>query len=50
MKILHLSNTAGRLGGGVAEVVKSLLYYQTKITSKSHLWFMGSDNLINELN
>ena len=49
MKILHLSNTAGRLGGGVAEVVKSLLYYQTKITSKSHLWFMGSDNLINEL-
>ena len=49
MNILHLSNTAGRLGGGVSEVIKSLLCYQTKLTSKSHLWFMGNDDLINEI-
>jgi glycosyltransferase involved in cell wall biosynthesis len=41
MKILHLSNVAGRLGGGVSEVVHALLYYQYRLGYRSTLWFMG---------
>ena len=41
MNILHLSNIAGRLGGGVGEVVHALLYYQCKLGLRSNLWFAG---------
>ena len=41
MKVLHLSNIAGRLGGGVSEVVHALLYYQYKFGLRSTLWFVG---------
>ena len=41
MKVLHLSNIAGRLGGGVSEVVHALLFHQPKIGCDSSLWFIG---------
>ena len=49
MKILHLSNVAGRLGGGVSEVVHSLLHYQGKSGYRSNLWFLGRKSQINEI-
>jgi len=49
MKILHLSNVAGRLGGGVSEVVHSLLHYQDKLGHRSNLWFLGRKSQINEI-
>ena len=39
MKILHLSNVAGKLGGGISEVVHAFLYYQIKFGYDSILWF-----------
>jgi len=42
MKLLHLSNIAGKLGGGVSEVVHSLIQHQGKYDCKSNLWFIGS--------
>lgn len=41
MKILHLSNTAGKLGGGVAQVVQSIFSHQLKKGFSSFLWFIG---------
>ena len=41
MKILHLSNIAGRLGGGVSEVVHAFLRHQCKFGVSSFLWFVG---------
>ncbi len=49
MKILHLSNVAGRLGGGVSEVVHSLLHYQGKLGHRSNLWFLGRKSQIDEI-
>ena len=48
MKILHLSNVAGKLGGGVSEVVNSLMNYQNKIVNP-YLWFMGGNNIVDEI-
>ena len=45
IKILHLSNIAGRLGGGVSQVVHALLHYQNKLGYQSSLWFMGKKSL-----
>lgn len=41
MKVIHLSNIAGRLGGGVSEVVHAFLFHQPKIGCYSSLWFIG---------
>ena len=49
MKILHLSNIAGRLGGGVSEVVHALLYYQYKLGLRSTLWFVGQKKQESEI-
>ena len=49
MKILHLSNIAGRLGGGVSEVVHAFLYYQCKLGVSSILWFVGHKKQENEI-
>ena len=40
MKLLHLSNIAGKLGGGVSEVVHSLIQHQGEYDCKSNLWFI----------
>ena len=34
MKLLHLSNIAGKLGGGVSEVVHSLMQHQGEYDCK----------------
>ncbi len=49
MKILHLSNVAGKLGGGISEVVHAFLYYQIKFGYDSILWFLGKKSQINEI-
>lgn len=49
MKILHLSNVAGKLGGGISEVVHALLYYQIKLGYNSILWFLGKKDQISEI-
>ena len=41
-KILHLSNVAGRLGGGISEVVHALMKFQQKERIKPDLWFLGT--------
>ena len=41
-KILHLSNVAGRLGGGISEVVHALMQFQQKDRVKLDLWFLGT--------
>ena len=41
MKILHLSNVAGKLGGGVSAVVNALFYHQANKGLKTKLWFLG---------
>ena len=49
MNILHLSNVAGRKGGGVSEVVHALVRYQNKLSINSDLWFMGSEKVVDEI-
>ena len=49
MRVLHLSNIAGRAGGGVSEVVQSLVLHQNKKSNQSDLWFMGRKKIINEI-
>ncbi len=49
MKILHLSNIAGKLGGGVSQVVHSLLYHQTSNGAEARLWFLGHKRLEKEI-
>jgi glycosyltransferase involved in cell wall biosynthesis len=49
MKILHLSNVAGRLGGGISEVVHALLYWQHKLGYSSTLWFLSKQSQVDEI-
>ena len=49
MKILHLSNVAGRLGGGISEVVHALLYWQHKLGYSSTLWFLSKLSQVEEI-
>ena len=49
IKILYISNVAGRRGGGISEVVQSLLYYQKLLTYNSELWFMGNRRTIEKI-
>ena len=49
MKIMHLSNIAGKLGGGVSKVVQALLKHQNLNNLNSDLWFFGSKKIINEV-
>ena len=47
--ILHISNVAGRLGGGISQVVQSFVYYQNHLKYNSELWFMGDSETIEEI-
>jgi glycosyltransferase involved in cell wall biosynthesis len=49
IRIIHLSNVAGRLGGGVSEVVHGLLPNQRNLGYMSSLWFLGSKSQENEI-
>lgn len=49
MNILHLSNVAGRKGGGVSEVVHTLVRNQNSLTVNSDLWFMGRREIVDEI-
>jgi glycosyltransferase involved in cell wall biosynthesis len=49
MKILHLSNIAGRLGGGVSEVVHSLLLNQHQFGCDPVLFFIGKKDQETEI-
>ena len=49
MKIMHLSNTAGKFGGGVSQVVHALLKNQNFMDTNAHLWFFGSVNTSKEV-
>ena len=46
---MHLSNIAGKLGGGVSKVVQALLKHQNLNNLNSDLWFFGSKKIINEV-
>ncbi len=46
---MHLSNIAGKLGGGVSKVVQALLKHQNLSNLNSDLWFFGSKKIINEV-
>ena len=43
MKILNLSNTAGKTSGGIGDVAQAMLKYQNKLDIDSNLWFPGDD-------
>ena len=45
MRILTLTNTAGKEGGGVGEVVRNLVYFQNKLGCTSDLWFPSNEDL-----
>ena len=49
MKIMHLSNIAGKLGGGVSQVVHALLKNQNLMNTNTHLWFFGSAKISSEV-
>ena len=49
IKIVHLSNVAGRLGGGIGEVVQSLMRYQQNKFEKLNLWFIGANTDVGEI-
>lgn len=49
MKILHLSNVAGKHGGGISQVVHALLTYQIRLGINSILWFLGKKDQIDEV-
>lgn len=40
--LMHLSNTAGRFGGGISEVVHSLINQQKMVIKNISLWFHGN--------
>ena len=42
MKILYLSNVVGKAGGGVSQVVESLLSADPEFGAKPDLWFLGN--------
>lgn len=48
-KILHLSTVAGSKGGGVSEVVNSLIRLQVSAKINVFLWFVGTKNEINQV-
>ena len=48
-KLLHLSTVAGNKGGGVSEVVNSLIQLQVSKKSNVFLWFVGKKNEINQV-
>jgi len=41
--LLHLSNTAGKFGGGISEVVHSIINYQILNIKNIQLWFHGNN-------
>ena len=49
VKILHLSTVAGSKGGGVSEVVNSLIRLQVSTKINVFLWFVGTKNEINQV-
>lgn len=48
-KLLHLSTVAGNKGGGVSEVVNSLIKLQVSKKTNVFLWFVGKKNEINQV-
>lgn len=49
MRILNLSNTAGKSSGGIGDVVHALVRHQNECHADSSLWFPGGSNLESEV-
>lgn len=49
MRILTLTNTAGKNSGGVGDVVQNLVFYQNQLDCMSDLWFLDKLERANEV-